>query len=213
MARPLFYWVSALTVVYLPTTWVTSILPSDTTKVMLLPTGIGETKTITAPKFQYRGASWASDGRRLVVRAGESDRPLRSWVQDIAGGSPHAVTPEGINALFVIVDHSDYISARDSTSAIRLYPIDGGEPEPITGLTETDEVVGGSADSDVVYVSPDLSAIPLQLVRVNIATGRRQSFVAVSANDPAGIVPLSRPIFSGDEKRYVYTQVRELSIL
>jgi len=68
--------------------WVTSILPSDMTKVLLLPTGIGETKTITAPKFHYRSATWASDGRRLVVRASESDRPLRIWTQDIAG-APH----------------------------------------------------------------------------------------------------------------------------
>ena len=193
--------------------WVTSILPSDTTKVMLLPTGIGETKTITAPKFHYRAASWASDGRRLVVRAGESDRPLRSWVQDIASGSPRAVTPEGINGLFVTINHSDYISARDTTSAIRLYPIDGGEPKPITGLTETDEVVAGSADSDVVFVSPDLSAIPMQIMRVDVATGRRQPFLAVSPTDSSGIVSLSRPIFSSDEKRYVYTQVRELSVL
>jgi Protein kinase domain len=85
--------------------WVTSILPSDTTKVMLLPTGIGETKIIAAPKFHYRGASWASDGRRLVVRAGESDRPLRSWEQDITSSSPHAVTPEGINSILVTVNH------------------------------------------------------------------------------------------------------------
>jgi eukaryotic-like serine/threonine-protein kinase len=193
--------------------WVTSILPSDTTKIMLLPTGIGEAKTITAPRFHYRGASWASDGRTLVVRAGESDRPLRSWVQDIASGSPRAVTPEGINGILVTVNHSDYISARDATSAIRLYPIDGGEPKPITGLTETDEVVAGSADSDAVYVSPDLSAIPLQIVKVDVATGRRQPFLAVSPTDSPGIVSLSRPIFSGDEKRYVYTQVRELSVL
>ena len=193
--------------------WVTSILPSDTTKVLLLPTGIGETKTITAPNFRYRVATWASDGRRLVVRASESDRPLRFWVQDTAGGSPRAVTPEGISGLFVTVNHSDYVSGRDATGAVRLYPIDGGEPKPTTGLTETDEVVSGSADSDVVYVSPDLSAIPLQIVKVNIATGRRQPFITVSPRDPAGIVSLSRPIFSGDGKRYVYTQVRELSVL
>jgi hypothetical protein len=123
------------------------------------------------------------------------------------------VTPAGINGILVTVNHSDYISARDATSAIRLYPIDGGEPEPITGLTETDEVVAGSADSDAVYVSPDPSAIPLQILKVDVATGRRQPFLAVSPTDSSGIVSLSRPIFSGDEKRYVYTQVRELSVL
>jgi dipeptidyl aminopeptidase/acylaminoacyl peptidase len=193
--------------------WVTSILPSDTTKVLLLPTGIGETKTITAPKLHYRGATWASDGRRLIVRASESDRPLRFWVQDTAGGSPRAVTPEGIDGLFVTVHHSDYVSARDTTGAVRLYPIDGGEPKPVVGLTEADRVIGGSTDSDVVYVLPDTSAIPERIVKLSIATGRRQPFVTVSPTDPAGIVSLSRPIFSGDQKQYVYTQVRELSVL
>jgi hypothetical protein len=193
--------------------WVTSILPSDTTKVLLLPTGIGETKTIAAPKFHYRGATWASDGRRLVVRASESDRPLRFWVQDIAGGSSRAVTPEGIDGLFVTVDHADYVSARDTTGAVRLYPIDGGDPKPIVGLTEADRVIGGSTDSEVVYVLPDTSAIPEQIAKLNIATGRRQPFVTVSPTDPAGIVSLSRPIFSGDAKQYVYTQARQLSVL
>jgi dipeptidyl aminopeptidase/acylaminoacyl peptidase len=193
--------------------WVTSILPSDSTKVLLLPTGVGESKTITAPKFHYRRASWASDGRRLVVRASESDRPPRFWVQDTAGGVPRAVTPEGIYGLFVTVNHSDYVSARDASGVVRLYPIDGGEPRSVAGVTEVDEVIGGSGDSDVLYLSPDSAAIPQQIVKVNIGTGRREPFVTVSPTDPAGLVGLDSPIFSGDEKRYVYTQFRELSVL
>jgi eukaryotic-like serine/threonine-protein kinase len=193
--------------------WVTSILPSDTTKVLLLPTGIGETKIIAAPNFHYRGATWTSDGNRLVIRASESDRPARFWVQDFAGGLPHPVTPEGVYGLSVTVNHSDYICVHDPTGTTRLYPIDGGEPKPMAGISETDEVVAGSTDSDDVYVSSDLSAIPQQIVKVNVLTGRRQPYVAVSPVDPAGIVGMTPPLFSGDEKRYVYTQVRELSIL
>jgi eukaryotic-like serine/threonine-protein kinase len=193
--------------------WVTSILPSDTTKVLLLPTGVGETKTITAPKFQYRSATWASDGRRLVVRASESGRPLRFWLQDIAGGSPRAVTPEGIDGLFLALSHSDYICARDTIGTLRLYPIDGGELKIVTGLTDSDQVIGGAPESDVLYVTPDASAIPLQIFKVNMATGLRQPFVNVSPMDPAAVVYLSSPIFTADEKRYVYTQIRALSTL
>ena len=83
----------------------------------------------------------------------------------------------------------------------------------MAGISETDEVVAGSTDSDDVYVSSDLSAIPQEIVKVNVVTGRRQPYVAVSPVDPAGIVGMTPPLFSGDEKRYVYTQVRELSIL
>ena len=193
--------------------WVTSILPSDPTKVVLLPTGVGETKTIAAPKFSYGDAGWASDGHRLVMRASESDRPFRFWVQDIAGGPPRAVTPEGIDGLALTVNHFDYISARDTTGAARLYPLDGGEPKPVAGIAEADEVIGGSPDSDVVYVTPDASAVPKQIMKVNVTTGRRQAFVTVSPFDAAGIVGVGRPHFSEDGKRYLFNQFRELSIL
>jgi eukaryotic-like serine/threonine-protein kinase len=191
---------------------VTAILPTDPTKVLLLPTGVGETKTVTAANFRYRDAVWASDGRRLVVRASESDRPPRFWVQDMLGGSPHAVTPEGISGVFVTVNHSDYICVRD-TGAVRLYSIDGGPAKPLIGVMEADQVIGGSEEAKVIYLSPDASAIPLQTMKVNVATGRRQHFVTVSPVDAAGIVRLGRPHFSRDAKQYVYNQYRELSIL
>jgi hypothetical protein len=193
--------------------WVTSILPSDLTKVLLLPTGVGETKTITAPDFHYREADWASDGRRLIVLASEAERALRFWVQNIDGSAPRPVTPEGLGGLFVTLNHSDYISARDKTGTVSLYPIDGGDPKRVTGLTETDQMIGGSADSDIVYVSSGDSVIRRQIVKVNIASGRRLPFVTVSPTDSVGISGVGRPIFSADGKRFVYLQVRGLSVL
>ena len=193
--------------------WVTSVLPREPTKVLLLPTGVGETKTITASNFRYFDAAWASDGHHLVVRGSESDHPMRFWVQDLVGGSPRAVTPEGVSGILVTVNHSDYISARDVTGAVRLYPIDGREPKLVTGVTEADEVVGGSPDSEVVYVSPDTAAVPQQIIKLNVVTGRRQPFVTVSPSDAAGIVGLGRPHFSSDGKKYVYNQYRQLSVL
>jgi hypothetical protein len=178
-----------------------------------LPTGIGQTKTVTAPKFHYRKASWANDGHTLVVRASESDRPLRFWVQDTAGGSPRAVTPEGVDGLFATVNHSDYVCARDATGKVQLYPIDGGNPKLVAGVSDSDRVVGGSPSAEILYLTPDIAAIPLQVLKLNIRTGLRQPFVSVWPADPAGIAGLSPPIFTADEKRYVYTQIRVFSVL
>ena len=137
--------------------WVTSIVPNDTTKVLLLPTGVGETKVITAPNFRYSHAFWSSDGRALVVIASESGRPVRTWTQTLDGALPRPVTAEGIDGLFVTVNHVDYISVHDTKSGALLYPINGGEPQPIRGLTGSDEVVGGAPESENLYVSPDVS--------------------------------------------------------
>jgi hypothetical protein len=193
--------------------WVTSILPTDSSKVLLLPTGIGETKAITAPNFQYQSANFANNGRRLVVLARESGRPLRFWVMDIAGSSPRAVTPEGLDGLFVTINHSDFVCSRDSQGTVRLYPIDGGEPAIVKGLSGSDRVVGGASGSDVLYVTTDSSAMPMQIFKVSIATGLRQRLLSLSAKDPAGIRGLYPPIFSPDEKKYVCTQVRQFSVL
>ena len=194
--------------------WVTSILPSDTTKVLLLPTGIGETKTVAAPSFRYRSADWASDGHTLVMRASESGKPLRFWVQNIDGGAPRAVTPEGTDdGLFLTIRHTDYVCARDTAGIVRLYPIDGGEPKAVAGVNKAEQVVGASPDSDSIYVSTDSSAVARKIVKVNVTTGRRQPFVTVSPNDPAGVLGLFQPIFTPDEKQYVETQVREFSAL
>jgi eukaryotic-like serine/threonine-protein kinase len=205
--------------------WVTSILPSQPDKVRLLPTGVGETKTITASNFRYRDAAWAGDGHRLVVRASQSDRPLRFWVQDIRGGSPRPLTPEGIPGVFVTVNRIDYVCARDPAGAALLFPIDGGKPMPLNGIKPADDVIGGSPESEVVYVSSDASAIPQQISqeilrvlkmnveKVNIVTGRRQTFVTVSPSDSAGIVGLDRPLFTSDGKQYVFNQYRDLSVL
>lgn len=191
--------------------WVTSILASDTSKVILLPTGIGEAKTVTAPRFHYRDANWASDGRRLIVYATEYNRPFRFWVQNIEGGLPRPITPEGIDGLFVTINHSDYVAT--SEPPVTLYPIDGGQPKAVRGALASDWVIGGSPNSDVLYVTAGFSAIPQKIFKINVANGRRLPFVTVAPLDPAGIVGMEPPRFSGDEKRYVWLQDRELSVL
>ena len=194
--------------------WVTSILPTDLTKVLLLPTGVGETKIITAPNLRYSRAFWSRDGRALVVTASESGHPARNWMQSLEGSVLRAITPEGIDGILVTVNQVDYISVHDVESGRHLlYPINGGTPKAIDGLNNSDEIVGGAPESEVVYVSPDVAAVPLQISKVNIKTGLRQSFVNVTPADPAGVVTIINPIFTIDEKRYVYTQIRVLSVL
>ncbi len=74
-------------------------------------------------------------------------------------------------------------------------------------------MIGGSPAADILYLTPDTAAVPLKIVKLNIATGLRQPFVNVLPTDPAGIMGLYPPIFTADEKRYIYTQARALSVL
>ena len=53
----------------------------------------------------------------------------------------------------------------------------------------------------------------MPILKVNIATGLRRPLVTVSPTDPAGIVGVSPPLFTVNERRYVCDQARELSVL
>ena len=193
--------------------WVTSVLPNDTTKVLLLPTGVGNTKTVTTPNFHYQHATWSSDGNSLVVLGSESNRPRRFWTQKIDGSSPRAITPEGVPGRLVAINHSDYICVPDETGGSQLFPIEGGTPRHVTALTLGDAVIGGSENSDVLYVTQRVSGVPREVTKVDLASGRRQPLVMVSPTEGAGVTFVSAPIFSFDEKLYVFEQTRHISVL
>ena len=76
------------------------------------------------------------------------------------------------SGLLLTLDHVDYIGAYEGNGSVRLYPLDGGEPKTVTGLAQTDSLVGASPESNTVYVMPDAPAIPRRVEKLNIVTGR-----------------------------------------
>jgi Tol biopolymer transport system component len=193
--------------------WVASILPSDTAKIQLLPTGMGQRKTVSAPNFRYSGADWASDGSRLIVRANKSDGPIQLWLQNLDGGEPQPITPKGVDGIFLTVDHADYVCTRDTAGKTKFYPIEGGEPRAISGVATDEQIIDGSNASSIVYVARRQSDVSLQVAKLNITSGRREPFVTVLPDNPMGVQFVGPPIFTRDEKRYVYPQQRGLSVL
>lgn len=58
---------------------------------VLLPTGVGEPKTLSSgPLASYFGAAFFSGGDRLLLLAAEPGRQRRSYIQDLGGGPQSA---------------------------------------------------------------------------------------------------------------------------
>ena len=152
--------------------------------------------------------------RTLVVVGSESGSPVRFWVQKTDGSPPKAVTPEGVGSgLLLTLNHVDYIGANEADGSIRLYPLDGGEPRPVAGFAQNDSLVGGSSESDTVYVMLGAPTIPRRVEKLNILTGQRRPFASILPTDPAGLLGIGRPSITADEKRFVGTQYRAVSTL
>ena len=96
-------------------------------QLILMPTGAGELRALTSDALTHDVARFLSDGKRFIFVGAEPGKASRIWVQNLDGGAPEAVTPEGIAGLLVAPDGTRLV-ARDGRSQ-KLFPI-GGKGEP-----------------------------------------------------------------------------------
>jgi len=75
--------------------WVISSRLSPPPQLVLLPAKAGEPKPLTHDAINHFYARWFSDGKRIVFSGDEPGHGVRLYVQDLAGGKPQAITPEG----------------------------------------------------------------------------------------------------------------------
>jgi hypothetical protein len=184
------------------------------TQLMLLPTGAGTVRRIDRDGIQqYRhGIHWMPDGKQILFSGNEPGRPARCFIQNIDGGKPRPITPEGVTGCQASPD-AQWVAAfnlRESEAA-RLYPLDGGPPRAIPGLLPG-EMIRWTTDPRFVYTYQGLGA-PARIYRLNILNGQRQFFREINPSDETGLCEMSQILFSADGRAYVYGYTRLLSEL
>ena len=180
-------------------------------KLVLLPTGVGEARALTDDKVDHFNFAWMPDSKSIVYAAAEPGHGPRSSLLDLQGGAPRALTPEGTVGLFVSPD-GKFLLATDSKHWSWLYPIAGGEPQKLNVIPQPNERVMGFFDGGK-SVLLRTSTVPVQITRIDLATGRRQLWKEIVPADTAGVqsIPIIR--FSADGKSYAYSMGRLLSDL
>jgi hypothetical protein len=193
--------------------WAASVFTGTPEHLTIFPTGPGQPREVPLPALEHLengAARFLPDGRRLVVDGNEPGHPGRSYVVDIAGGPPRAVTPEGTLAMLPSPD-GKYL-ASSTWTGVKLFPIDGGEPRSVPGASVSDLPAQWSADSRALYVYQS-GEIPLKLYRLDVATGRKDLVKELVPDDRGGVVSIGPVVtnFAGSEFAYSYYQV--LSVL
>jgi len=101
---------------------------------------------------------------------------------------------------------------RGADQRLYLYPIDGGEPTPLLGVTTEDEPVGWTTDGKGVWVFRR-AELPARVARLDVATGKREVWKELIPADGAGVTEVTQPLPTPDGRYYVYTYVRMLADL
>jgi len=135
---------------------------------------------------------------------------MRTYVQEISGGAPRPVTPEGVFAVDVSPD-SKFMVAPGPDGRLALFPVDGGGARTVPGLAPGQLFVQWGEDGNSLYVRDD--SLPTSVYKVDLSTGKETLVLQLMPADPSGVVNVNTVVLSRDGKTYAYNYTRVLSKL
>ncbi len=117
--------------------WVLSTTSDAAGRLVVLPTRAGEPQVLSGKPMNYVDARWFPDGKHFLFSGNEPDHGVRLYVQDLVGGKPLAISPEGTYGLaYLISPDGQEVAAVGPDQKGYLYPVAGGDPRPIPNLAE-----------------------------------------------------------------------------
>jgi hypothetical protein len=117
--------------------WALCQTHSPPVQLFLLPTETGEPKTITNDSIDHVAATWHPDGKRIIFSRSEQGHASRKYIQEVDGGIPKAITPEGGSEIegalgIVVSPDGRFVNGMGKDGKEYFYPIEGGEPIPVS---------------------------------------------------------------------------------
>ncbi len=182
----------------------------------LLPTGAGEPRLLRQEGLRYDSARWFPGGNRILFSATVTGHPTRLYVQDVTGGAPRVLTPEGFEIGPVSPD-GRLVATRGPDGTAVLYPIEGGEPKPLAGVFADDGIIRWDSRGEALFLAKG-SGIhfgivpPLRIDKLILSTGRRELWKEIIPPDPSTVVGMDVRL-TPDGRFYAYSFMRELSSL
>jgi hypothetical protein len=180
--------------------------------LVLYPTG--EDKAHLDPVHLDRGkleainwGVWFPDGEHVLVCGAEAQH-RRCYKQAINGGPPVPVTADGPERAWMRPDGNmvlgvDGAGWNSGGTAWRLYPLDGGAPQPVKGMGPDDRMAGWASNGQAIFVMHGI-ATPVTIERLDLATGRRDPMFTF---DPPGADRVTSTSVSPDGRAYAYAYV------
>ena len=191
--------------------WILSFFPSTPGKMVLYPTGPGETRSFNLGDIRDVSifCSWTQDSSKIVFTGSDADRPPRGYILDIETGKWGPITPEGTTGVKV-TPNGRYVIAKSEQRGFELLPLGGGEPQPAKGIANTEEPVQWDGSSTHVYVWD--RRFPARIALVDPWTGERKPWLETMPPDPSGVL-YGHFFITPDGKTYAYRFRRVLTTL
>ena len=189
-------------------------------KLVILPTGSGETRELKIRGSFDNGAIWFPDNKRVVVAGAIEQHSYQLHVLDTLDETIRAISPENIAGNgtgmrpFALSPDGRFVAGLTAQSAIVLYPVDGNAAPIAVPGTEAGEIpVAFSADGTMLYVHRPDAVLPPAITRITLATGAREPWKLLSSVEAAGVYSVGPVRITPDGTAYAYNALRTLSDL
>jgi eukaryotic-like serine/threonine-protein kinase len=181
--------------------------------LVAVPTGVGQTRTFSNEGLRVLVADWLPDGKRTLITAVEPGRGMRLYLGDFDGGRARPLTPDGYRQFERCVSpDGKFVIVRGPDRRAYLYPLEGGEPTPLSGLTASDVPVRFDRGGRWLFAYRQ-GEIPLRVYRYEISSGRRELWKEINPPDSVGLSFFARFVPTADGQAYAYSYFRVLSYL
>ena len=187
--------------------WVVQVWPD---RLVLLPVGPGETRTIRDQGLEYRRAAWFPDSRRLLVQARSGGRPARLYVRDLAAGPPRPFTEEGFGFRAMSPD-GKLVAAGDGSGRASLISVEDGASRPVPGSSPEQAILNFDSTGTGLFVAK--REFPIRIERLDLASGKRAFWKEIALPDSTGLDHIRGVQLTPDGMCYCYTFMRSLSRL
>ena len=187
--------------------------PGSPEQLRLLPTGAGEAKLLTNDTINHQWARFFPDGKSFVFSGNEPGRGVRLYTQDVSGGKPKAISPEGVFAsAFAISPDGQWVVGIGPDQKGYLYPSAGGDPGILNGMAPGDLPITWNQDGRSIYFYRT-GEVPAKVYQLEVATGKKTVWKQIVPLDATGVSTIGPILTTPDGKTYVYGFHRTLGDL
>src|SRR5215472_7053497 len=181
----------------------------DRSRLMLLPTGPGESEFAKIEDIHFDGVDWFPDNKRILFTGNETGNQTRTWIYDLESSKTTPVTPEGTRGMRVSPDGKWFITV--DPHKLLMTSVNGGNSQAIADFQPGESAVRWSGDGRYLFLQ-QREAASIKISRVELATHRKEPWLVVKVPEPGATLfgPLA---LSADGKACATTFQRDLANL
>ncbi|MEO8430019.1 MAG: protein kinase [Acidobacteriota bacterium] len=189
--------------------WVLARVSGSARDLTLQPTGTGTPIVLDERGLERVTAALIfPDSKQLLIAGAETGKKPRLYVQDLASRTLRPITDRGygLSERPISPDGGWVAAYGDWNEDMFLLPVRGGERGSIPGSRDLD-LIRWAADGKFLFAAVT-GSIPARLVRVEVATGRREAWKDLAPPELSGIIQVLPVFMTPDGKSYVYGYAR-----